>query len=414
MTRDDVITAAFRVWGKEFYKTTSLAGLAEALQVSKPALYRHFPCKQALQKAMEKRFYSDYTAALKPVLAEMRKNLSWREKLLEMVRFISGYFARNSDYLIYTLVRLHSSKDRRFLDPKIMAKWGLDFTGSDFQSSEDHQYPSVLFLAGFTAFCGTAVFHRNHYEHTGRPLEMTNRAFAMKEIPFSSLTWKEPTEEEIQLFTQSTVERVKSGLHFDPARIEAIPWKKLEALNTAPQTPPDPLLKAVAEAVAEKGIWKASMETVAKHSGLSKSGLYSHFKSKEDMLSRLFMSEFERVSETVTASICLSEIREEQLYLAILSIAGYLRARPEILIAMDWVRIQNVELDVHLPDALYDFFGGIRPPQPYGGVWDDVPFWIPFLLVSMMQLKKRPKQEADHKSLRKLYKYVCLGIEGLD
>jgi AcrR family transcriptional regulator len=406
MTRDDVITAAFRVWGKEFYKTTSLAGLAEALQVSKPALYRHFTCKLALQKAMEERFYNDYIAALKPFMEETRKQSHWRDKLLVMIRFISGYFARNSDYLVYTLVRLHSAKQQRFLDPKIITKWGVDFASSDFCGQEDHQYPSVLFLAGFTAFCGTAIFHKNHYESGGKPLDM-------KHYPFTALPWKEPTEEEIQLFTQSTVERVKSGLHFDPSRIEAIPWKKLEALNLVPQTPPDPLLKAVAEAVAEKGVWKASMETVAKRSGLSKSGLYAHFKSKEDMLSRLFMSEFDRVSETVTASIALSQVREEQLYLAILSLASYLKARPEIMVAMDWVRIQNLELDIQLPAALHDFFGGIKPPHPYGGVWDDAPFWIPFLLISMMQLRRRPIPEADKKSLRKLFKYVCLGVEGL-
>jgi len=407
MKRDDIITAAFRVWGRELYKTTSLAGLAEALNVSKPALYRHFPSKQALLHAMNERFYGDYAAALKPFLEEAREKPSWREKLLEMARFTSGYFARNLNYLIYVLVSFHSSKGQHFLDSKNMTKWGVNFSSSDFCSSEDNQYPSVLFLAGFTVFCGTAIFHKNHYETGGKPMDM-------KRLPFISLPYREPTEEEIQLFTQATVERVRSGLRFDPSLIEALPWKKLEALNTAPQTPPDPLLKAVAEVVAEKGIWDASMETVAKHSGLSKSGLYAHFKSKEDMLSRLFMSEIERISETVISGIALSEVREEQLYLAILSLAGYLRERPEIFVAMDWVRIQNLELDIQLPAALYDFFGGIRPPQPYGSVWDDMPFWIPFLLVTMMQLKKKPKPELNIRSLRKLYKFVCLGIEGLD
>ncbi|MDR0472401.1 MAG: TetR/AcrR family transcriptional regulator [Treponema sp.] len=40
MTKNDIIKAAFRVWGREFYQTASLSELALELGASKAALYR--------------------------------------------------------------------------------------------------------------------------------------------------------------------------------------------------------------------------------------------------------------------------------------------------------------------------------------------------------------------------------------
>ncbi|MDR2702357.1 MAG: TetR/AcrR family transcriptional regulator [Spirochaetaceae bacterium] len=404
MTRDNVIDAAFRVWGQEFYKTTSLTTLAGTLQVSKPALYRHFPSKQALLQAMEERFYDDYAAAFTPALREILENRNWQERLLAIVRFIAGYFAHHLNYLIYFLIQFHSSnKEPRFRIAQAMAKRGLHFTEPAFRSPTDRQYPPALVLAGITAIYEVAEFHRRRYGLNG-----TEKGCSAVQPPK-----EEPSEEEIRSFAESVANKVRSGLLFDPARINAISLEKLEALHPASHTPPNPLLKAVAEVVAEEGLWKASMETVAKRSGLSKSGLYAHFKSKKDMLSRFFMAEFEHIAECTTTRIAMSGLREERLYLAILSIAEYLKARPELLVAMDWVRIQRLELNISLPPALYDFFNDLKPERSSGDIWENIPLWIPFLLaILLIRLKKLP--ELDYKSLRKMYKFICLGIKGLD
>jgi AcrR family transcriptional regulator len=404
MTRDNVIDTAFRVWGQEFYKTTSLTDLAEALQVSKPALYRHFSGKEALLQAMEERFYDDYAAAFNPALWEILENQKWQERLLAIVRFITGYFAHHLSYLIYFLIQFHNSnKEPRFRIVEAMAKRGLHFTEPAFRSPTDRQYPPTLILAGITAIYEVAEFHRRRYGLTGRE-KATLPLFPPKE---------EPSEEEIRSFAESVADKVRSGLLFDPARINAISYEKLEALQVPSHTLPNPLLKAVAEVVAEEGLWKASMATVAKRSGLSKSGLYAHFKSKKDMLSRLFMVEFEHIAEYTTVRIAMSEIREERLYLAILSIAEYLKAKPEILFALDWVRIQRLELDISLPPVLYDFFNDLKPDNSSGDSWENIPHWIPFLLaILMIRFKKLPR--LDYKSLRKMFRFICLGIKGLD
>jgi AcrR family transcriptional regulator len=411
MTKDDVISAAFRVWGQELYKTTSLAKLAETLGVSKPALYRHFPDKQALLEAMDERFYDDYAAAIKPAVEGALKNNGWQERLLSMVQFISGYFARHFDYFIYSLIRLHGSKEHRFFSAEPLYKRGVSFKELRLNISTDQ--PSTLFLAGLTALFGTGMFHKHR-------LGVKDGAVPKR---LEESWFGESSEEDIRRFTGAVAERVQRGLWFDSTLVKALPYEELERRDTVILAPPDPLLKAVAEAVAEEGPWNASMETVAKRSGLSKSGLYAHFKSKEDMLSRLFMTEFDRIARCTTAHTAGTKTREEGLYLAILSIAGYLRARPEILVVLDWVRIQRLDLDLSAPEELFEFFAGLTIGVQFEK--ENVSHWILFLLVAVL-MHTRPASggdlqstsgeggEIEYGALRRLFRFISLGVEGLE
>ncbi|MDR1307430.1 MAG: TetR/AcrR family transcriptional regulator [Treponema sp.] len=450
MTRDDVISAAFFVWGRELYKTTSLAKLADALGVSKPALYRHFPGKDALLKAMETRFYDDYAAEMKPVLEGAVGIACWQERIFVMARFITAYFARHFDYFIYSLTHIHYKKEEkhRFFDDKEMQKRGIFFARLIQGMQADREYPPVMFLAGTTSFFDMALFHKNQVGHKNRfPLT----AAQQRELLGKRLEYA-PSEEDVQCFAEATVTRVRLGLCFDRELINSLPYEKLEALSV-PEEPysPDPLLKAVAEAMAEAGPY-TSMETVAKRSGLSKSGLYAHFKSKRDMFSRFFMSEFDHIVAIVSARSGLTEGRAERLYLALHTIAVYLRARPEILIALEWVRIQRLNLDLSVPAELYSLFEGFTiGDMAVEKSPENTSQWILFLLVAVLMYRSEfahgpefnPEQCLDRepacggncpengfscfrdsepggktgeftsRSLRKLFKFITLGMEGL-
>ncbi|MDR2553464.1 MAG: TetR/AcrR family transcriptional regulator, partial [Treponema sp.] len=378
MTRDDVINAAFHAWGRELYKTTSLAMVAETLGVSKSALYRHFLGKETLLEAMADRFYDDYAAALKPVIEEALGEPLWKERLVIMVRFISSYFARHFDYFIYSLMRLHGRREQHVFNIEALTHRGISFEGLG-HAGVDRQDPSSFFLAGITALFGTALFHKRR-----RSLKGPFYAAVVRAAPFTSApeprVHKEPSAKEVRRFTAATANMVRYGLAFDRALVDGLPYEKLEALDIPPYAPPDPLLKAAAEA----DLWNGSMETVARRSGLSKSGLYAHFKSKTEMFSRLFMSEFERIAGCAAASVVRGESREEQLYLAILAIAGYLRDRPEILTALDWVRIQRLELDLSVPPVLHEFFAGLNLDISQEGAWENLAQWTLFLIVAVL------------------------------
>jgi AcrR family transcriptional regulator len=428
MTRDDIISAAFFVWGRELYKTTSLAKLADALGVSKPALYRHFPGKDALLEAMAARFYDDYAAEIKPALEEALKAGLWQERFLVMVRFITTYFARHFDYFIYGLIKIQYSKKEksRLSDSEEMKKRGVLFARLVQGMYVDRDYPSVMFLSAITALFGTALFHKKVVRGGGG-----GSSGASKQQVLERRLEYNPSKEEVQYFVDATVALVRLGLRFDRTLIENFPYEKIEALSASEKShvPPDPILKAVAEVVAEAGPWNASMETVATCSGLSKSGLYAHFKSKQDMLSRLFMTEFERIAAIVAARSRVVEGRAEQLYLALLSIAAYLQDRPEVLIGLDWIRIQQLDLDLSVPESLQGFFGDLNVSHiSMEKATENISQWIPFLLVMVLahcrpefrhagklpgKEPKEPPGELTVRSLRKVFKFITLGIEGL-
>ena len=410
MTKDDVISTAFRVWGQELYKTTSLTKLAETLGVSKPALYRHFPDKLSLQKAMEECYFDDYAAAMKPAIEEAQIKDNWQERLLAMVEFFSGYYARHFDYFIYSIIELHDQKQPLFFNAEEIIKRGVSFEKLRLNFSE--QEPSILFLAGVTSFFGTGMFHKRRFGIKNR----TMRKKYLEESWFS----KVPSEKEIGIFTRATAGLVRQGLLFDKAIVNALSYEELEKTSEGFPDAPDPLLKAVAEAVAEEGPWNASMETVAKRSGLSKSGLYAHFKSKEDMLSKLFMTEFDRVGQYTANRTASGKNREERLYIAIVSITDYLRTRPEILVALGWVRIQQLELDLSAPAALYSFFQDLKIGVSIEDFGENITHWILFSLIatlehySLTNTNKETVNEFDYYCLRKLFRFICLGIEGVE
>ncbi|MDR0586716.1 MAG: TetR/AcrR family transcriptional regulator; helix-turn-helix transcriptional regulator, partial [Treponema sp.] len=394
MTRNDIVDAAFRVWGQELYKNTSLSKLAKALGVSKAALYRHFSDKNALFKAMDNRFFDSYAESLKPELEKVAAAENKREKLLGMTRATTKYFAGNFPFFIFSfftwnklnrpglrLSHFLEELEKRGVSFPFLNKKNLPFPKS--------QYPSVVFLAGTTSLFGPKLF----YKKCRSP-----------EVPL--------TEEELELCVNSTVEKVWHGLCFDKELIDRVPFEKLENLAVSEFPESDPLLKAVAKAVADAGAWNASMETVARLSGLSKSGLYAHFTSKRDMLSRLFMTEFERIAGIAKACSGLSPRWEERLYLVIFSIAAYLKSRPEILVAMDWVCVQRLELDISLPFRLFDFFSGINIGSGLGS--EDISQWV-FLLLGMVLMRYYHTENdlnLPRRALRKTFRFITLGIEG--
>ncbi|MDR1099988.1 MAG: TetR/AcrR family transcriptional regulator, partial [Treponema sp.] len=226
----------------------------------------------------------------------------------------------------------------------------------------------------------------------------------------------------------SMEEKITRGLGLPGGDVGAVDYEALE--KNIPRSQLDTfedgdLLKAVAETVAEAGPWKASVDMIARRSGLSKSGLYAHFKSRQDMLRQFFMTEFERMGRYAEAGIAGSAIPAEQFYLAVVSLADYLRSRPEILLAADWLRTRRLDLDLEIPPRMYRIFSDIRfpgappPPAPEeesGPAPEQNSQWIFFLIVNI--LMRRPPAmgfaEVSNASIRRLYRFICLGVKGFE
>ena len=310
MTKTEIIEAAFKIWGRNFYQKTSLSQLARGLGVSKPALYRHFMNKQALTSAMTERFLDDFSSSIQADFKKAAEDNDVDNGITTIVQSISCYFARNVYALIFSIINIYDHNTDGSAISEHLKSRGVDIRTLHLiikKKFTDEEVLVQLILATLTFLM--SCFHR------------INKSM---ENP--------PSDKEIQNITSAICKIIQHGLFFSEEKA-AINFEKLEKqieeikLNEKPE----PFFKAVAKAVAEAGPWNVSMDMVAKRLGLSKSSLYGHFKNRKDMLRRLFITEFKRIIEFAREGIRSSSDPAEQLYLGIFSISVYFHLHPEIL-----------------------------------------------------------------------------------
>jgi AcrR family transcriptional regulator len=411
MTKAEIVQAAFKVWGRELYQHTSLSALAKELGVSKPALYRHFAGKQALTAAMAEHFFDEFTAYILPGYEQAIQGKNPQEDIFILMRSITGFYARNVDAFVFSLINVYDKNKAQFDITEHLKRRGLDMDIFRRTAEQAYSIEPILMVLMFT----TLTFFMAHFHKAEK--SFTNP----------------PSEAAMQHITIRIHEVIVGGLRFKHEQVDGLNYEELENRVSCAvhQVEDDPLLRAVAQTVAEAGPWEASMNMVAHRSGLSKSSLYGHFKSKQDMLHQLFRTEFERILGFARQGIGMSSNAGEQLYLGIFSIAVYLRSRPDILVALDWLRTRRLDLDRRHEKnpGFFRLFEDIDLGALQGGGGNadseeekqQISHWILFLLVNIL-MKKDSGQEPEslrksvgnvrNSDIRTLYRFVAMGMEG--
>jgi AcrR family transcriptional regulator len=402
MTKQEIIEAAFKVWGRDFYRKTSLSQIARELGVSKPALYRHFENKQALTTAMTGHFFDSFAASVREDFEKAFHADDADEGIFTIIQSISDYFARNVYHLIFFLVNINDRNiDNRTIPHQFKTRNAdIGIIRLVIQKKYD-TVPATLQL-----IFASIVFYISFFHETNKSFE------------------KSPSDKEIRDITCEIFTAIKNGLGF-PEHTGSLDFNKLEVMvdGTLHNAEPEPLFKAVAEAVAEAGPWDTSMDMVAKRMGLSKSSLYGHFKNRKDMLRRLFLNEFKRIVEFAQRGISLSTVPAEQLYLGIYSIAFYLRSRHEVLAALNWIRTRK--LDLGKPEKKMEIFFRLFEDveiEPFKKSGEDekrkLSHLILFLLINilmrpyMSENKNSTVKDIRNDDIRLLYKFTTLGLGG--
>jgi len=412
MTKKEIIETAYKVWGREFYLNTSLSHVARELKVCKPALYRHFLNKNALLEAMTRHFFDDFAGFIQDDYERAIKTEDKSEGAFIFIRKITEYYAKNVDSFIFSMTILNDHKLDSFNMLEELCIRGIDMDYFHDSIKKEYDCDKLVMRLLFT----TLTFYMANFHNMGNSL--TNP----------------PDEEAISKIIDMISVIIARGLGYNSTEINLIDYEKLESLvlGKLNNIDDDPLLKAVAGAVAEAGPWDASMEQVAKRSGLSKSSLYSHFKNKQDMLHQLFLTESMRIIDFARHQIKQSEIPQEQLYLGIFSVAEYLRSKPDILVALDWIR--NRKLNLTPTDhkhkglllwslRLFEVID-ITPLQNEGSPFREISVgekdnftispWILILIVKALMGKEPGHALGDvpNSDIRALYKFITLGIGG--
>jgi len=397
MNQADIIDAAFRAWGREGYRHMSLSGLAEELGVTKPALYRHFRDKESLLAAMDADFFDRYAAMLIAVSPSGFSDAAVdAEQLLRYVETIVAYFGRDRDGLAFLFGRVmqESEPERRF-SAELAARGVPSLVGP----ADVAERRVLLSSAVSTAFFFVAHFHL-----------------------VRGLSAPSASDAELRALGEAARGVCARGLGFAAGAADGLDYDALdrESRLAADETAAsDGLLPAVAAVVAEVGAWKASMEMVAKRSGLSKSGLYAHFDSKAEMISRLFETEFDRIAACVEARCSRAETTAAKLYLASSTAAAYLLARPDVLVALDWVRTQRLDLRQLTPSRLESVFSFLAAGAESGelalipGGLDLTVRWIMFLTIHQLMPFRDPSAPAGGpaRRLRALHAFLLNGVE---
>ena len=337
MNHDDVVQAAFRVWGREAYRKMSLTDVAAELGVTKPALYRHFRDKDELLEAMRASFFDRLAESMLSAFPEGLAGLhDSSAATLRMVEELAIFFGASPGDLAFMFARVLRLPG---FDRVFSAELAARGVRSGQKPAAGNAGTVRAHMAIGSCFFMVASFH----------LQRREEGLAQP-----------PSPVELSALVSSALGLAERGLgQAAVSGAEPVDYEALEAkarLSEAETDAPDGLLPAAAAVVAQVGSWNASMEMVAKRSGLSKSGLYSHFRSKEDMLMRLFESEFERIASSLAVRLEDRDGGSERLYLAIATAAGYLVARPDILVALDWLRMQRLGEPGQLPPRLLELF----------------------------------------------------------
>jgi AcrR family transcriptional regulator len=298
--------------------------------------------------------------------------------------------------LIFSLINVYDRKQTVHSAWDFLKARGVDMQVFDRMLKQEHSDNFLLMQLVFA----TLTFCMAHFHKSGNSFINA------------------PSETAVRNIIAVISEIIAGGQGFTIESIDALDYAALECriAGTVDTVEDNPLIKAVAGAVAEAGPWRASMDMVARRSGLSKSSLYGHFKNRQDMLRQLFMTEFKRIIAFATAGMTESAVPEERLYLGIFSIVVYLRSRPEILTAMDWIRTRKLDLDAPEtePDVfrLFDDIAGGRVQA--GKENRQKSHWILFLIVNV--LMRRHKEGSlgtmPASDIRTLFRFVTLGIEG--
>ncbi|MDR3172741.1 MAG: TetR/AcrR family transcriptional regulator [Treponema sp.] len=422
MTKTDVIKAAFRVWGRELYRKTSLSQVARELGVTKPALYRHFKNKQELLNEMYNYFFDEYAAAVKADHDRALQTEDRDECFLIICRSLVRFYGLNRDIFIFSLIRVYGN--RRMKDTwEHFAGRGVDMRRFFEFKNDARGYPSLMQFVMATVIFWLGYFHKTYADFPEAVSPDEAGALVERELAFLE-------------------RKLGAGLGLDSETVAALDFRGLEGCldgGLPEYSEDDRLLRAVAAAVAEAGPWSASMDMVARRSGLSKSGLYSHFENKGEMLAQLFLTELERIIAYAGASREKSSRAEERLYLVVIAGANYLRSRPEFLIAMDWLRMRNLNLGDHTPPRFCRLFEGIGL-KGLRGDSPDLPDlsdssgsepqterfaqWIFFLIINVLMRWKAGEGAAapsveniagvPNECFRLLYKFIALGMKGFD
>ncbi|MCK5152747.1 MAG: TetR/AcrR family transcriptional regulator [Spirochaetales bacterium] len=393
-----IIDTAFKVWGENSFYNTSLSSLAEALGMTKPAIYRYFENKDALMKAMKDDFILKYKALLAKSNSSNNKTLD--ELIIDYTEIPVKFFAENYNYYrFFVLILLNMNQDiellfdemkgdnENFLSPALLQKYGF----SEIES---------LSISGFILSVGGFLLNQHLF---------TKKTYTKKEINQMLKTIRYVCRYGLSGHS----ENYKQTNYIEVESISEIYKKDVLPFNK--------IFTAVAEVIANKGIWNTTVEAIAEHLDMSKSSLYFYFDNKEQMIQDVVGSERDRLNELILERIVKFESYEEQLYCIFYVMSSYFLLKPSIFTIMNWLRYQFLNKSIKPVDHKLEKFSeyinlltNTSSFNPIGFPAELIAEGLSFILIHGLWecIEKNSSQEKLKLRIRKIHQLLLYGLKG--
>jgi len=318
-----IIDTAFKVWGDNFFYNTSLSSLADAMGISKPAIYRYFSNKEALVIAMKEDFIFKYQSLLKKSNNYVFTDIN--SILLEYTENSIRFFAENYNYYRFIFLKLFNQERDivRLLD--------------EVKDSEEHFAEPVLFESiGLTEI--DALSLSGYIQSLG--------GFLLNQKLFSKKLF---TSSEINKMTKTIRFISQYGLGDHRESKEIINYNNVEltsAISKEDILPYDRIFTAIAEVIAEKGVWEITMDSIAEKLEINKSSLYFYFENKDQMIKDVIERETEHLNSLIMERVVKFKNYKEQIYCIFHVMSSYFILKPSIFSIMNWLRFQFINKPV--------------------------------------------------------------------
>lgn len=357
MDQQQIIDAAFREWGKSNYANTSLSTLAEGMGVSKTAFYRHFKNKEHLLSGMKERVIDGYRRTAENFLN--RAPFASFERALETYFSIFfNYYIKHPEQFFFFLLYVARQPESagavyHATNASITTIFLCFFPEHRLERKNSNVLPVELGFFYTAAIFWISLLIRNMKTDNEYIDEVSHAVrFVLDGVGKRNG------------HTELSNNRENTAAILEGWRSRIKDWE----IAAEELLPSDRIFTAIAETVAEYGIWEASIDKIASRLGMSKSSLYFYFDNRDKMISTLLEREQEQIRTLFTSRAQQLQQPYETLFCYTIVVASYLLKKPDILIAFNWLRLQGINVDVRVPNAekldrryafLYSYFNTV-------------------------------------------------------
>ncbi|MEM5947375.1 TetR/AcrR family transcriptional regulator [Spirochaetia bacterium 38H-sp] len=405
MEHADIIKAAINAWAKSGFSSTSLNDVAKELGVTKQAIYRYYPGKDALIEAIRDEVDRLHRAHYEALRAAMETAESFKEAMeLFVYAKADSLYTHPAEYLFFFVppnVKIYTEQFPEF------------YSGMEKREKE-------LFLSLFDK-TGAPVLDERQLDTAYVLVQTTSALGLLKPLMEKYKEGSSVSKEELSVIKQIVVETLCIGICREDAVLEPVDAEYVANIAKVEKEELPELHKifeVVEKLINTKGMRGTSLGEVARELGMSKSSLYSHFKDKESMIKTVMVNQIKGFMDPLVTRLAMCRNTQEKVLCYILYSAAYVELHSRILGIMAWLRL-NLPMPHQEEKKEQDFFGqyqglyGIFAGLP---LKEEVKQHKPMLYLHALifsSLERKPGKFFSPEDAKDIYAFFLRGLFGM-